>query len=82
MQYPEALLWLERQGGKWAVHATSTDRVVVVASLDAAEVSTAAMNLSCESIDAALIEAVDRLVRDVDSNERDQLARPPRAFLG
>jgi hypothetical protein len=55
---------------------------VVVASLGNLQNTAPATGLSCESVDAALVEAVDRLVRSVDSDRRDSTSRPPRAFLG
>jgi len=82
MQYGEALSWLERQGGRWAVHATPPACVVVEASLGSVQVRTLAADLSSECVDAALVETVDRLVRDVDSEAREGCWRPPRAFLG
>lgn len=82
MRYPEAVSWLDQRGGRWTVHATSAACVVVVASLGTVQISAPATGLSCESVDAALVEAVDRLVRSVDSERRDSTSRPPRAFLG
>jgi hypothetical protein len=68
MQYREAVMWLDQCGGRWAVHATSAAGVVVVASLGSVQVETPANCLSCECVDAAVAEAVDRIKHRVDSD--------------
>jgi hypothetical protein len=75
MQYREALSWLDQQGGKWAVHATSAACVVVVASLGSLQVQTPATDLSCESVDAALVDAVDLIRRRFVSEARTPRTR-------
>jgi hypothetical protein len=70
MQYREAITWLDQHGGRWAVHATSAACVVVVASMGSVEIQAPAQGLSCDSVDAALIEAVDQMRHRIDSRQR------------
>jgi hypothetical protein len=84
MQYRDALSWLDQCGGKWAVHATSAACVVVVASLGSVQVEATANCLSCECVDAALVDAVDRIRHRVDSEGPVPTAtglRTPRSRL-
>jgi hypothetical protein len=78
MQYREALMWLDQCGGKWAVHATSAACVIVVASLGSVQVEAAANCLSCECVDAALVDAVGRIRHRVDSEGSVPSAKGPR----
>jgi len=85
MTYREALTWLDQHGGRWAVHATSAACVVVVVSLGSVQVRAPAKGLSSECVDAALLDAIHEIRRNLDSEARDSSRRwrmPPRSHVG
>ena len=60
MNQSEAIQWLDDHGGRWCVRASSA-AILVVASVGSNQESQTITNLTCDDVDDALVDVVDRV---------------------